>query len=239
MQLTSTRAAFATLSLTVALGACRSVNDAQPTPARSSLTDERVDAPATAARPGSFAAPGTKAELGEPAPDFTLQDLAGTPVTLGRRRGKIVVLEWFSPDCPYSKYAHAAGPLKTLPADLKRQGVVWLTINSEAPDSQGGNPDLNRDFVAQHALQAPLLFDPTGAVGRAYGAKSTPHLFVINERGKLVYRGALDNAPLGTVSGDLAKTNYVEAAISDLKSGHAVATRETRAYGTPVHYQRP
>lgn len=235
MKLHSSRAAFASVVLIAVVGACRSVIDTQPAPPRSAFTGSRVDAPAASttsdAKASGFAAPGTKAELGEPAPDFTLNDLAGNPVTLARWRGKVIVLEWFSPACPYSKYAYESGPLKRLPADLKRQGVVWLTINSEAPDQKGGSPDLNREFVAQHGLAAPLLFDPTGEVGRAYGAKSTPHLFVINERGKLVYRGALDNAPLGKVGSDLAKTNYVEAAIADLKSGHAVTTRETRAYG--------
>jgi peroxiredoxin len=188
---------------------------------------------------GGLARSSARAVLGENAPDFTLNDLYGKPVSLSRFKGKIVVLEWFSPTCEHSRYAYASGPLKTLAADMKRKGVVWLTINSELPDQRGGDIELNRDFMVRHGSRAPVLFDRTGEVARAYEARTTPHLFVVNESGKLVYRGALDNAPLGKVNGDVPKANYVETAVADLKSGHAVITRETRPYGCPVRSKQP
>jgi peroxiredoxin len=189
--------------------------------------------------PIGLAVPASKAELGEMAPDFTLNDLAGKPLTLSRSQGKIVVLEWMSPTCEHDRYAYESGALKTLPAEMKRKGVVWLTINSELPDQRAGDVELNREFMAKHGSQSPLLFDRNGEVARAYGVKTTPQLFVINSRGKLVYRGALDNAPLGKVDGGLIKANYVEGAVADLKSGHAPTTRETRPYGCPVRSRQP
>lgn len=234
------------LAASTAIGACRSTletpfarsSDAQ---ARTLVETPAQGSPRARSDDGNalFAAPGTKAELGQPAPNFTLKDLAGNEVQLASLHGKTIVLEWFSPVCPFTKHAHDTGPLKTLPVTLKRQNVAWIAINSESAENEGSNPKLNEEFVAKYGMKVTLLFDPSGDVGREYGAKSTPHLFVINERGKLVYRGALDNAPLGIVSGDVVKTNYVTAAISDLKAGYAVTTRETRAYGTPIRYSKP
>ncbi len=195
--------------------------------------------PALAQQPSGLTLASARAVLGEAAPDFTLSDLYGKPVSLARFKGKIVVLEWFAPTCEHVRYAYDSGPLKTLAADMKRKGVVWLTINSELPDQRGGDVETNRDFMVRHGGQAPLLFDRTGEVARAYGVRSTPQMFVVNASGKLVYRGALDNAPMGKVNGDLPKTNYVEAAVADLKSGHSVITRETRPYGCAVRSRQP
>ena len=185
-------------------------------------------------------ADGAKAELGKLAPDFALKDLDGKDVSLAKHLGKIVVLEWFDPLCPHCVQARGeGGVLRELPGRLKGQGVVWLTINSTEPAADGGKPQTNKDFAKKNGLQTPVCLDADGAVGRAYGARATPHCFVVNEKGVLVYSGALDNAPLGKIEGDQRKINYVEAAIADIKSGRAVATSETRPYGCTVKYAKP
>jgi len=246
---------FAALLLMVALAGCatdsprRAVLARSPSGATQPTTAEAAAGKASAAEtaqvnpadvePATLKSPETKedtvdvkkAVLGEVVPDFTLNDLEGKSHTLSAYRGKIVVLEWFSPACPYCVYAYAEGPLREQPERVKSQGVVWLSVNSQNPGHPGADLEKNREFVKKHGLKAPLLTDPTGVVGRSFGAKVTPHCFVINEKGLLVYAGALDNAPLGKVEGDAPKTNYVAAAITDLKSGHPVTISNTKAYG--------
>lgn len=172
-----------------------------------------------------------KAELGKAAPDFALTDLDGKSHKLSDYRGKPVVLEWFSPACPYCVYAYSDGSLTALPDRLRKQGVVWLSVNSQNPKHPGADVEKNRAFVMAHHMEAPMLMDPAGAVGRAYGAKTTPHLFVIDAKGVLVYAGGLDNAPLGRVDGDAKIVNYVDAAIADVRAGKPVAIDNARAYG--------
>ena len=141
------------------------------------------------------------AKLGEAAPAFSLPDLEGKPIALADFAGKTVVLEWFNPDCPFVKYAHGeAGPLRSM---AKQQGdaVVWLAINSGAPGKQGAGVERNREAKQEYAIEHAILLDESGAVGRSYGATNTPHLFVIDPAGKLVYAGALDNAPMGQIKG--------------------------------------
>jgi peroxiredoxin len=141
------------------------------------------------------------AKLGEPAPAFSLQDLEGKTVSLADFAGKTVVLEWFNPDCPFVKYAHGEGPLSTMAAEQTNLGVVWLAINSGAPGKQGHGAERNREAKAEWKLEHPILLDEDGKIGHAYGATSTPHMFVIDGEGKLIYAGGLDNAPLGRVDG--------------------------------------
>ncbi len=242
---------FAALLLTAALSGCatESRQPAVPASSPSAATVQPTSAQTAAAQSADVKPSGvpststtavaatkveteiTKAVLGEVVPDFTLNDLDGKLHKLSDYKGKIVVLEWFSPACPYCVYAYAEGPLREQPERVKSQGVVWLSVNSQNLKHPGANLEKNRDFVAKHGLKAPILMDPTGVVGRLFGAKTTPHCFVINEKGLLVYAGALDNAPMGKVEGDAAKTNYVDAAIADLRSGHPVTISNTRAYG--------
>ncbi len=139
------------------------------------------------------------AKIGEPAPAFSLPDLDGKTITLAELAGKTVVLEWFNPDCPFVKHAHGEGPLKTMAKDQTAKGVVWLAINSGAPGKQGTGAERNREAKTEWNLEHPILLDESGTVGHAYGATNTPHMFVIDPQGKLVYAGALDNAPLGSV----------------------------------------
>ncbi len=139
------------------------------------------------------------AKVGEPAPAFTLANLAGESVSLSDFAGKTVVLEWFNPDCPFVVYAHGDGPLAGLANERVKGGVVWLAINSGAEGKQGFGAERNTEAKADWKLEHPILLDPDGKVGHTYGAKTTPQMFVIDGEGKLVYAGALDNAPLGRV----------------------------------------
>jgi peroxiredoxin len=230
-------------SLAVA-GACRSgaansAFDAQGSSASASATSTTNAAVATAAAPAPLPATGQvqkivagKAVLGEQAPDFTLSDVNGKTVKLSQYKGKAIVLEWFNPTCPYCQDVYKeGGVLREMPERWMREGVVWLSINSQGPEEAGSGIEENKKFMRENEMRTPLLMDPTGAVGKAYGAKTTPHVFVISEKGVLVYRGALDNAPRGVVPPKDVKTNYVESALKDLKAGHAVVVNETRPYG--------
>lgn len=184
---------------------------------------------------GQADAPLAAAELGATAPTFTLEDLDGAAVSLADFAGKTIVLEWFNPDCPFVKFAHGPkGPLWGTADRYAEQGVVWLAINSGAAGKQGHGADRNRKARTEYGMSHPILLDEDGSVGRAYGARTTPHMYVIDPAGTLVYRGALDNAPLGNANG--APVNYLDQALSDSASGAAVRTPDTKAYGCSVKY---
>ena len=195
---------------------------------------------ATAPPPAAAVAvtPTTKAAVGSPAPDFTLTDLDGHSVTLSSFKGKTVVLEWFNPGCPFVRKAHTVGSLKDTPARARAAGVVWLAINSGGPGKQGNGVDVNRKTAAEYGMSYPVLIDEGGAVGHAYGATNTPHMFVIDPQGTLVYRGAIDNSPdgEGQSPSEGALVNYVDAALSALKAHQPVKAPETKAYGCGVKY---
>jgi peroxiredoxin len=179
-----------------------------------------------------------KAELGKPAPDFTLTGLDGKAIKLSSFKGKTVVLEWFNPGCPFVKKSHTVGSLVDAAQRHAKAGVVWLAINSGAPGKQGADPDANKQAAADWKLAHPVLLDPSGAVGKQYGATNTPHLYVIDKAGKLVYAGAIDNSPDGegkSPTGDKL-VNYVDAALADLAAGRAIGTSSTKAYGCTVKY---
>jgi len=186
----------------------------------------------------SLAAPA--AELGRPAPDFTLPDLDGRPVRLADLKGKVVVLEWFNPGCPYVVAAHTKGSLVDAAARAARNGVVWLAVNSGAPGKQCAGVEANRTARAAWNMGYPVLLDETGVVGRAYGATNTPHLFVIDPAGRLAYRGAVDNSPdgeRGAPEGG-ALVEYAAAAVADVLAGRPVKVATTKAYGCSVKYAR-
>jgi peroxiredoxin len=175
--------------------------------------------------------------LGAPAPAFSLPDLDGTTHTLAQYAGKTVVLEWFNPECPFVGHAHGpGGALATAARDATAQGIVWLAINSGAPGKQGTGRERNRDGAARFGLTHPILLDESGSTGKAYGAIKTPHVFVIDPKGVLVYRGGVDNAPMGEVNGGGARVDYLQAALADLAAGRPVATAEARPYGCSVKY---
>jgi peroxiredoxin len=178
------------------------------------------------------------AKVGAPAPDFALPDLDGKTVKLSEYKGKTVVLEWFNPECPFVRASHTKGSLVGEAKKHTGKGIVWLAINSGAPGKQGAGAEKSRTGLKTYGLEHPVLLDESGAVGHQYGATNTPHMFVIDKTGKLVYRGAIDNSPDGEgespQGGKLV--NYVDAALDDLAAGRAVQTAETRAYGCGVKY---
>lgn len=164
-----------------------------------------------------------RARVGDAAPAFSLKDVRDATHTLEQYRGKIVVLEWFNPDCPAVIAHHKrAKTMKEVAARYRDRDVVWLAINSGAPGKQGTGVERNVRAIEEYEIEYPVLLDPTGATGRAYGAMVTPTMAVIDREGKLAYRGAID---------DKGQTNYVAQALDALLAGQPVATPETRGYG--------
>lgn len=210
-----------------------------------SQTSAPTPAPEAAQPQGATKAPAAKAEattakaeVGKPAPDFTLKDYDGKEVHLADFKGKTVVLEWFNPDCPFVKASHNKGSLKVAASTHAAKGVVWLGINSSAPGKQGYGPETVAAGRKAFGINHPILVDEAGQVGRTYGATNTPHMYVIDPQGVLVYRGAIDNSPDGEGESptDGKLINYVDAALDDLAAGRPVGTKETKAYGCGVKY---
>ena len=179
---------------------------------------------------GSVAA-GTAAAVGSPAPDFTLTDTSGNEVSLSDYAGRVVVLEWVNPDCPFVQRHYKAGTMKSLATKYGAQDVVWLTINS----TNYMDAEASAAFKAANDLPYPILVDQSGEVGHLYGAATTPHIFVIDGSGTVVYIGAIDDDPRG--SSDVP-TNYVAAALDEVLAGEAVSTPETKPYGCSVKYKK-
>ncbi|MCH2105695.1 MAG: DUF1080 domain-containing protein [Planctomycetes bacterium] len=173
------------------------------------------------------------AELGALAPDFTLTDLSGNTHTLSDLRGKTVVLEWFNPGCPVVVRTHTSGPLVTMGNDVSGDDVVWLAINSGAPGKQGHGVKANREAVTKWSMEYPVLIDEAGIVGQRYRARTTPHMYVINPEGQLVYNGAIDNSPSGR-PGDEYK-NFVEMALECVADGREIDFGAS-PYGCSVKY---
>jgi peroxiredoxin len=204
----------------------------QPEPAGAGLVGSASAAQFATTSSGS-------AQLGAVAPDFELPDLDGKLVKLSSFRGKTIVLEWFNPGCPFVKASHTKGSLVDTAARHEKNGVVWFAINSGAKGKQGHGVETNREAKRRFNLPHPVLLDESGAVGRAYAAAHTPHMYVIEPNGVLVYRGAIDNSPDGEgdspTGGKLV--NYIDAAVADVAAGKPVATPQTEAYGCSVKYQ--
>jgi peroxiredoxin len=178
------------------------------------------------------------AEVGKTAPDWALKDLDGKEVRLSSFKGKTVVLEWFNPGCPFVKRSHTKASLKDAAKRHAQNGVVWLAINSAAPGKQGNGAEVNREAAKSFGMTYPILLDETGAVGKAYGATNTPHMFVINPAGTLVYKGAIDNSPdgEGESAPDGKLVAYVDEALAAVAAGKTPATQETKAYGCSVKF---
>jgi len=175
---------------------------------------------------------------GTTAPDFSLPDTSGKTHSLSEYHGKYVVLEWINPDCPFVRKHYESGNMPSLQKTYTGKGVVWLSIDSSAPGNQGNYPpaDLAKWEKDKDAAATAVLLDPDGRVGREYGAKATPGMFVINPDGKLIYQGAIDSIA-STDKSDIAKaTNYVKAALDESMAGKTVTTPQTRAYGCGVKY---
>lgn len=177
---------------------------------------------------------------GQPAPDFTLTDaLTGKPFSLAAQKGKIVVLEWVNYGCPFVKKFYQQGDMQRLQKHAKDEGVIWVSINSGAKGKQGhftSDAAAKDAFIAHKGEASYYLRDESGDIGRRYGAKATPHMFVINDTGILVYQGAIDNTPSVKSSDIAGAENYVTAALTALKSGTPIKTPRTKAYGCVVKY---
>jgi peroxiredoxin len=195
-------------------------------------------AAATLAVTGSAVAQGAGPVIGQAAPNFSAPDADGKARSLSQYRGKTVVLEWTNADCPYVK-KHYSGAMQALQRDATRDGVVWLSIVSSAPGQQGHvtGPRAKELTVSRNAAPTAVLLDPSGAVGRLYRAKTTPHMFVINPQGRLVYAGGIDDVPSNKVE-DLNRAKpLVRLALADVKAGRAVAVPSSRPYGCAVKYK--
>lgn len=174
---------------------------------------------------------GDGVSVGDTAPAFTLTDTEGNEVSLGDFEGKIVVLEWLNPDCPFVQRHYKAGTMKDLATKYDGEGVVWLTINS----TNYMDAAANAKFKADNGLPYAILVDQSGDVGHLYDAKTTPHMYIIDGTGSLVYIGAIDDDPRGN-KGEPA-VNYVAVALDEVLAGNAVTTAETKPYGCSVKYK--
>jgi peroxiredoxin len=178
------------------------------------------------------------AVTGKPAPSFTLTNALGQAVTLDRFKGKTVVLEWFNPECPFVKKFYSKGDMQGFQRQAREQGAQWLTISSSAPGKKGHITPSNAAATAaeQKLDPATLLLDPDGSVGRQYGAKTTPHIFVIDSKGTLAYAGAIDSTPSTNQTDIATSTNYAIGAVKALARGETPNPANTDAYGCSVKY---
>jgi hypothetical protein len=176
--------------------------------------------------------------VGDQAPDFTGTDSNGQTHKLSDYHGKFVVLEWTNNGCPFTRKHYASGNMQALQKQWTGKGVVWLTILSSAPGQQGymTATQENAYLGAEHAAPTAALLDPQGVIGHLYSARTTPHMFVIDPAGKLVYDGAIDDHATTEVSDIPASKNYVTAALTSALAGQPVATAYTRPYGCSVKY---
>jgi peroxiredoxin len=177
-------------------------------------------------------------KVGEPAPAFSALATTGKTVALADQRGKLVVLEWTNHDCPYVRKHYDTANMQGLQKEATGRGVVWLTIISSSPGTQGHVTAAQADDLTTSRKASPtaVLLDPTGAVGRMYGATNTPHMYVIDKAGVLAYAGAIDDRPTTRRTDVAGASNYVRAALDAVAAGQPVKTPVTRAYGCTVKY---
>jgi peroxiredoxin len=177
--------------------------------------------------------------VGSAAPDFSAPDTNGKTHSLSQYKGKYLVLEWFNPECPFVKKHYGSGNMQKLQEEYTSKGVVWLTIDSNAPGSEG---NLSADAASKvmtgwKTRQTALLLDPEGKAGRAYGAKNTPNMVVINPEGKIVYEGAIDSKATPNPADIPSSTNYVKVALDESLEGKPITTSTTKPYGCSVKYK--
>jgi peroxiredoxin len=209
-----------------------------PVSRRRFLAGTGLGAAAAALAVPRLAGAATTAKVGTPAPTFSLPATTGAAQTLGDLRGKIVVLEWTNHECPYVRKHYESGNMQALQREATGQGIVWLTIISSAPGTQGyvTAPQADELTAAHKASPSAVLLDPQGAVGKLYGATNTPHMYVVDKTGMLVYAGAIDDRPTTRRADVEGANNYVRAALQSVAAGQPVKTPVTRAYGCTVKY---
>jgi hypothetical protein len=186
---------------------------------------------------GSAGAAG-EVQIGQAAPLFTATDSKGAPVSLNQYRGKTVVLEWTNADCPYTHKHYASGNMQRIQALAQKNDVVWLTVISSAPGKQGyvNGPAADALSQSRGALPTAVLLDPSGNLGRLYGAKTTPHMFVIDKNGALQYMGGIDSIATADASDIPQAEPYLKEAMLAVAQGAPVVHAVTRPYGCAVKY---
>ena len=177
--------------------------------------------------------------VGTNAPDFSLTDSKGKTQSVSQYKGKYVVLEWFNPECPFVKKHYGSGNMQKLQAEFTAKGVVWLSIDSSAPGLEGNltAEQANAKMAEWKTKQTALVLDPDGKAGQLYGAKNTPHMFVINPEGKIIYEGAIDSKATPNPADISNSTNYVRVALDESLAGKTVSTATTKPYGCSVKYK--
>lgn len=183
---------------------------------------------------GAGAAP----RVGAPAPDFEGVDTQGQVHRVVDYRGKTVVLEWTNHDCPFVRKHYGAGNMQAQQREAQAQGVVWLSVISSAPGKQGNVSPAEADELTRSRDAAPqaVILDPAGTIGRAYAARTTPHMYIIDAAGTLVYMGGIDSIPTAEPDDIARATQYVRVALQDLAAGRPVGTPVTQPYGCSVKY---
>jgi hypothetical protein len=177
-------------------------------------------------------------ETGAQAPAFSLQDAHGATRTLSEFRGRTLILEWTNRECPYVRKHYDARNMQTLQQEATADGIVWLQVISSAPGHQGylDGAGALAQVQTEGAHPSGTLLDPTGVMGRAYGARNTPQMFIISPEGVVLYQGAIDDRPSARPSTLEGANNYVRAALADIEAGRAVQVAETTPYGCSVKY---
>lgn len=187
----------------------------------------------------AFAAGTAGAKLDSPAPEFTLVDSEGSRHSLSDFQGKWVVLEWVNYDCPFVRKHYGSGNMQKLQKTYTDKGVVWLSVCSSAPGKQGhfSGSELKERIAKEKGAQTAYLVDEEGTVGKAYDAKTTPHMFIVDPKGTLVYAGGIDDIA-STNQDDIAKSvNYVSSALDAAMAGKPIATKGSKPYGCSVKYK--
>src|ERR1043166_1871554 len=177
--------------------------------------------------------------VGSAAPDFSAPDANGKTQSLSKYKGKYVVLEWFNPECPFVKKHYGSDNMQKLQAEYTGRGVIWLTIDSNAPGTEGNITAEQAQKIMQSwkTKQTGLLLDPESKVAKLYGAKNTPNMVIINPDGKIVYEGAIDSKPTPNPNDIPNSTNYVKAALDESLAGKPISNTQTKPYGCSVKYK--
>src|SRR5947199_959851 len=177
--------------------------------------------------------------VGSAAPDFSLADAKGQTHSLAQYKGKYVVLEWFNPECPFVKKHYGSDNMQKLQQEYTGKGVVWLTVDSNAPGSEGNiTADQAKKIMdSWKTKQTALVLDPESKIAKLYGAKNTPNIVIVGPDGKIVYEGAIDSKATPNPADIPTSTNYVKAALDEALGGKPVSNAQTRPYGCSVKYK--
>ncbi len=178
------------------------------------------------------------AKVGAPAPAFEAVDSDGKPRKLSEFAGKTVILEWTNHDCPYVRKHYTSATMQTLQKDMAKEGIVWLSVISSPVGEQGhvDGAKANELTKSRDAAPAAVLLDPNSKVARAYGATTTPHIYIVDPKGTLAYMGAIDDKPSASAASLTGAKSYVRQAVAELKAGKPVTEASTKAYGCAVKY---